>query len=280
MDTEFARTFLAVVAAGSFIGAAERLHVTQSTVSARVRALEQQLGCRLFQRSKAGASLTETGRRFQKHAALLVRTVEHAQHDVGLPRGFRASVVLGARIGLWDGLLVDWLARLTTAMPDVSFRAEIGFEADLMQGLIDGRIDVGVMYTPQRRPRLELRPLMTERLVLVAAAGPPGRDAPYIYVDWGPEFYAQHSARYPELAGPPVSVNIGWLGLRYLLEHGGSGYFPLRLVARMLESGALVRVADAPEFDLPAWLVCSEDRSRRLIDPMLEQLDELVREDA
>lgn len=278
MDTEFARTFLAVAASGTFIGAAERLHVTQSTVSARIRALEQHLGCRLFERSKAGASLTETGRRFHKHAALLVRTVEHAQHDVGLPRGFRASVVIGARIGLWDGLLVEWLARLRTTMPDISFHAEIGFEADLMQGLIDGRIDVGVMYTPQRRPRLELRPLLNERLVLVASTAPKGRDAPYIYVDWGPEFYAQHSASYPEMAGPAVSVNIGWLGLRYLLDHGGSGYFPLRLVRRLLSAGILVRVADAPEFDMPAWLICSEDRNRRLLDPMIKQLEALVGE--
>lgn len=278
MDTEFARTFLAVVDAGSFIGAAERLHVTQSTVSGRIRALEQHLGCRLFERSKAGASPTEAGKRFQKHAALLVRTVEHAHHDVGLPRGFRASVVLGARIGLWDGLLVEWLAALRTTIPDVSIRAEIGFEADLMQGLIDGRIDIGVMYAPQRRPRLELRPLMNERLVLVASAASEGRDAPYIYVDWGPEFYAQHSACYPEMAGPALSVNIGWLGLRYLLDHGGSGYFPLRLVDRLLSGGTLVRVADAPEFDLPAWLICSEDRSRRLIDPMIDRLEALARE--
>ena len=54
MDTELARTFLTVVAAGNFVSAAERLHVTQSTVSARIRTLEEQLGCRLFTRNKAG----------------------------------------------------------------------------------------------------------------------------------------------------------------------------------------------------------------------------------
>jgi LysR family transcriptional regulator, flagellar master operon regulator len=275
VDTEFARTFLAVVAAGSFIGAAERLHVTQSTVSARIRTLEQQLGCRLFERNKTGATITDAGRRFHKHAVLLVRTVEHAQHDIGLPRGFRASVVVGARIGLWDGLLLDWLGALRPDMPDVSFRAEIGFEADLMQGLIDGRIDIGVMYAPQRRPRLELRPLLDERLVLVESRAA-AEETPYIYVDWGPEFYAQHSASYPDAPGPALSVNVGWLGLRYLLDHGGSGYFPLRMIGRMIGDGRLVRVADAPEFMLPAWLVCAEDRNRRLIDPMIDRLDALA----
>ena len=75
MDTELARTFLAVIGTGSFVAAAERIHVTQSTVSARIRTLEDQLGTPLFTRNKAGAALTDAGRRFQKHAALLVRTV-------------------------------------------------------------------------------------------------------------------------------------------------------------------------------------------------------------
>lgn len=283
MDTEFARTFLAVAAAGSFVAAAERLHVTQSTVSTRIRTLEQSLGCPLFVRNRAGAVLTDAGRRFQRHATILVRTVEQARHDVGLPRGARASVVVGARIGLWDGLLLDWLARQRRAMPDVSVRAEVGFEPDLMQGLIDGRIDIGVMYTPQRRPNLQLTALMDERLVLVQAVGPgastgsaaAGRvPAGYVYVDWGPEFYAQHSASYPDMPGPSLSVNVGWLGLRHVLAYGGSGYFPLRTVGALLDQGRLRRVPGAPDFVLPVWLVHPVDRDREVVDPMLAELAE------
>jgi LysR family transcriptional regulator, flagellar master operon regulator len=276
MDTELARTFLAVIGTGSFVAAAERIHVTQSTVSARIRTLEDQLGTPLFTRNKAGAALTDAGRRFQKHAAMLVRTVEQARHEVGVPRGFRASVVVGARIGLWDGFLLDWLGALRHGSPDISIRAEVGFEPDLMQGLIDGRIDIAVMYAPQRRPNLELTALMDERLVLVASAGSEPLGGDYVYVDWGPEFYAQHSARYPDFAGPPLAVNVGWLGLRYLLEHGGSGYFPWRIVQPLIERGILHRVNDASEFVLPAWLVCPVERDHGIIDPMLAALTALA----
>ncbi|MEQ8816681.1 MAG: LysR family transcriptional regulator [Thalassobaculum sp.] len=272
MDTELARTFLSVATAGSFVGAAERLHVTQSTVSTRIRTLEDLLGCPLFVRNKAGAALTDAGRRFQRHAAMLVRTVEQARHDVGLPKGSRASVVVGARIGLWDGFLLDWLAACRGSTPDVSIRAEIGFEPDLMQGLIDGRIDIAVMYTPQRRPNLELTPLKDERLILVETVAPAAAGTDYVYVDWGPEFYAQHSASYPDIAGPLLSVNVGWLGLRHLLACGGSGYFPLRSVEPLVSAGRLRRVAGAPEFTLPVWLVHPADRDRDLIDPMLASL--------
>ena len=72
MDTELARTFLTVVTAGNFITAAERLHVSQSTVSTRIRTLEEQLGCTLFVRNKAGTTLTPAGRQFQRHASALV----------------------------------------------------------------------------------------------------------------------------------------------------------------------------------------------------------------
>ena len=109
MDTEWARTFLTVVTTGSFIGAAERLHVTQSTVSARIRTLEDHLGCQLFVRNKAGAKLTPAGRQFQKHAATLVRTIEQAQQDAGIAHGFRAVLTVGARFALWVELLLKWL---------------------------------------------------------------------------------------------------------------------------------------------------------------------------
>lgn len=272
MDTELARTFLTIAASGSFGAAAERLHVTQSTVSARMRVLEDQLGAPLFIRNRAGAKITDAGRRFQKHAALLVRTVEHARHDIGLAKGVRASVTVGARIGLWDGLMLGWLGDLRRGMADVSIRAEIGLEAELMQGLIDGRMDIGVMYTPQRRPNLEMTHLMEEQLVLVTTAQAEPLDSDYIYVDWGPEFYAQHSAMHPALGSPALSVNIGWLGLAYLLENGGSGYFPHRQVATLIDAGTLRSPPYAPGFTSSIWLVYQRERDRQVIDPMIASL--------
>jgi LysR family transcriptional regulator, flagellar master operon regulator len=180
--------FLTVVAAGNFISAADRLHVTQSTVSARIHTLEDQLGCTLFVRNKAGSTLTPAGRQFQKHASTLVRTVEQARHDVGVPRGFGAALTVGGRFGLWEQLLLKWLPLMLKVAPDIAVRAEIGLEADLMQGLVEGRLDIGVMYTPQSRPGLKVEPLLEERLVLVST-DPNRRPEPgpgYVYIDWGP----------------------------------------------------------------------------------------------
>ena len=273
MDTELARTFLSVVAAGSFVKAAERLFVTQSTVSARIQALEEHLRCQLFFRNKDGTTLTPAGRQFQKHAISLLRTVEQARQDVGVPHGFRASLTIGGRIGIWDSLLLAALAKMRAEAPDVALRAEIGLEEDLMLGLVEGRVDIGVMYTPQSRPGLAVETLLEEKLVLVATE--PARAAllgpTYVYVDWGPEFRAQHSASFPEFAGPGLSTNVGWLGLQQILAVGGAGYFPWRLVREHVAAGRL-HERDAPAFRLPAYLVYPLERDRNVFDPALEVL--------
>lgn len=282
METELARTFLTVVAAGNFISAADRLHVTQSTVSARIHALEEQLGCRLFVRNKAGTTLTPAGRQFEKHATSLVRTVEQARQDVGIPMGYRAVLAVGGRFGLWEDLLLRWLPLMQEMAPDVSLRAEIGFEEDLMQRLIEGRIDIAVMYTPQSRPGLRVELLIEERLVFVSTS-PTSEPTPskgYVYIDWGPEFFAKHSASFPEFVSPGLMANISWLGLQHILQNGGSGYFPIRLVRAHLENGRLHRVQGAPEFRHPAYVVYPTDGESDLIEAAVAAMRRIAAREA
>lgn len=280
MDTELARTFLSVVSAGNFISAAERMNVTQSTVSARIQTLERQLGCRLFVRNKGGTTLTPEGRQFQKHASTLVRTVEQARQDVGIPRGFRGALTVGGRIGLWDAFLLRWVPRFRTAAPDILVRAEIEFEPALMQGLVEGRIDIGVMYTPQRRPGLIVEALFDDILVLLSGAPDPdpALDRDYVYIDWGPEFFAKHSASFPDYA-PSLTTNIGWFGIRHILENRGSAYLPIRMARAHIEAGRMVPVKGVPEFRLPAYMIHREDGDARVMDGALDTLRRIAAEE-
>ena len=96
MDIELARTFLEIVSTGSFIRASERLNVAQTTVSARIRLLEQQLGRPLFVRNKSGATLTPAGERFLRYAPTFVQLWQRARHQVALPPGHRAALTIGS----------------------------------------------------------------------------------------------------------------------------------------------------------------------------------------
>lgn len=261
MDTEWARTFQAIVTSGSFIGAARRLHITQSTVSARIRALEEQLGSRLFVRNKAGATLTPAGRQFLKHAATLIRTVEQARQDAGIARGYRGVLTVGARFALWVEILLKWLPGMREIAPDISIRGEIGHEDALMMRLVERSMDIGLMYTPESRPGLTVEFLLEENLIMVStdarAAEIPGEG--YVYVDWGPEFHAKHSMKFPDFGTPSFVVDIAWLGLQHMLNYGGSGYFPERLVRPYLDTGDLFDVRESPAFTLPAYMVYPTD---------------------
>jgi DNA-binding transcriptional LysR family regulator len=261
METEWARTFQAIVTSGSFIGAARRLHITQSTVSARIRALEEQLGSRLFVRNKAGAVLTPSGRQFLKHAATLVRTVEQAQQDAEIAHGYRGVLTVGARFALWVEVLLKWLPRMREAAPDVSIRGEIGHEDTLMARLVERSMDIGLMYTPERRPGLAVEFLLEENLVMVSteSTATGHTTGGYVYVDWGPEFHAKHSMNFPDFGTPALVVDIAWLGLQHMLNYGGSGYFPERLVRPYVDSRQLSFVEAAPTFNLPGYIVYPTD---------------------
>lgn len=92
MNIELARTFIAIVSTGSFIRASERLNVAQTTVSARIRNLEQLLGRDLFVRNKGGANLTPAGQQFLRHAPMFIQLWQRTLHQVAVPPGRRGAV--------------------------------------------------------------------------------------------------------------------------------------------------------------------------------------------
>ncbi|MHB8454633.1 MAG: LysR family transcriptional regulator [Acidiferrobacterales bacterium] len=277
MDIDQARTFLAITAHGSFLEASRHLHLTQSTISARIQRLEAELGARLFIRNRAGAELTPAGQRFFEYAKRLVLTADQARDDVGLPEHYRASIRIGGRIALWEGFLPQWVGWMRGRASDVVIRSEIGFEVDMMQRLIEGTLDIGLMYTPSHSPGLVVEHLFDETLVLVSTRPDdkgPGED--YIYVEWGPGFYAQHAQNYSNLEGSAQIVSIGWLGIQLALTNGGSCFLPARMAGSFIDSGRLHRVAGSPEYVQPAYMVFPRTSDSPVLEHALQGLRELA----
>lgn len=274
MDIDLARTFLAVVETGSFVDAADRVFVTQSTVSARIKTLEDRLGKVLFERSKAGASLTPSGHQFLRHAQAMVRIWEHARLEIALPEGFERALAIGGQYSLWDRFLLKWLAQLRQDSPDIAVRCQMGFSSDLMQALVDGVLDLAVMYTPQGRPGFEVELLFEDELILVSSEQTSKQVPPtnYVMIDWGPEFRADHALNFPEMSVPGTTLELGSLSLQYLIESGSSGYVPRRLVQGRLDGGSLHQVAGAPVFYYPAYAVYPSDTNEDFSTLVLERL--------
>lgn len=137
MDIELARTFLAIVEVASFVRAAERLNITQTAVSARIKSLEEQLRRPVFVRNKSGASLTAAGEQFLRYAPTLVQFWERARHQVALPVGRRAVLALGGELSLWNPLLLKWMVWMRRSAPDVALRTQVGLpDGSVVQGSV------------------------------------------------------------------------------------------------------------------------------------------------
>ncbi len=274
MDINLARTFLMVTETGSFIDAAHKLNITQSTVSARIKGLEDLLGRPLFERSKTGAELTTAGEQFHKHALALVRVWQRAQLEVSLSDQHRDHLAVGAPSSLWQGFLLKWVGWLRSENPDIAVTAAVGLASVLTQRLIEGALDLAVMYRPIQPPGHIVEHLFDEEFVLVSSARPGQRKAStdYVFVDWGPDFQQDHASAYPELSNPGLNFDIGASSLEYLLNNECSGYFPLRLVKTHIGRGKLRQPKRARRFVYPVYMVYPEARDEDAYEPLIEGL--------
>jgi DNA-binding transcriptional LysR family regulator len=274
MDTEVIRTFLEIVAQRNFGAAAEKLHVAQTTVSARIKLLEERLGRPLFVRNKTGATLTPAGEQLLRYAPSFVQLWERARHQVALPPDKQAVLAIGGELSLWNPMLLEWLIWMRQTAPEIAVRTKIGIAEDLNTQVAEGVLDIAVLYDPQHRPGLEVELLLEETLVLVTTDPNPkpsiGPD--YVYVDWGADFALHHGLSFPEFSEPGLFVGLGPLALGYILKVGGSGYFRLRAVQPHLESGELHLVPDAPQFPYPAYAIYGAHTDAGLIRRVIEGL--------
>ena len=262
MNIEHIRTFLEIATTGNFHRAAKRLHVTQSTVSARIKSLEDQLERALFARGRSGVTLTAAGHHFQRHAVAAVRAWEQARQEVTLPEGYRTAFGIGSSTPeLWERFGHRWIRRMRRDASDVALRIDVDYSENMLHNLSDGLLDIGIMYEPRSSPGLVVEKLVDERLVMVATK-PCEREgdwrSDYVFVDWGYNYRVQHYEAFPDLPAPAVSLNLGDTGLKYLLAMGGAAYLTSSLARPYITEGRLFRVKRAPMFSRPAYVVSPE----------------------
>ena len=255
MDIEAIRTFLAIFDTGSFQAASERVNVTQSTVSMRMKSLEERLGVRLFERSKAGATPTVQGKRLQRYARAMVLAWEEGRQQVAIPSAFDTLLSIGGQYSLWDTLLSDFLPRLRQRLPRVALRAEAAAPFGLMRRVSEGLIDIAILYRPEALANLTIEELLDDELILVTTDPEGGYKDRFVQIDWGRAFSDQNEAAMLDIVETGVTVDLGSLSARYLIDSTAAGYMPRRMVRAFLATGALHQVEAAPTFKYPIYVV-------------------------
>lgn len=174
MDLKQLAYFVRVAELGSFTRAAEALGVAQPALSRQVRQLEVELRQSLLVRNGRGALPTEAGKLLLAHGRGILHQVQRAHEELGRVRGALAGrVAVGLPTSLARVLTVPLTRAFRQAMPEASLSISEGLSVALLESLLNGRLDIAVLYNAQAGADLDITPLMVEELVLVQAR-PPG----------------------------------------------------------------------------------------------------------
>ena len=165
MDTTLLKTFIAVAETSSFSDAAERVNLTQSTVSHQVARLEEHLGKQLFKRTTRSCQLTASGGELLKYASRILFAVDEME------RSFKPILLSGTVVvGIPDDKHL--FAHLTLAImkfrkrhPSVAIEIRAGFSSELARDLKERRIDIAVLREIPIQPGAE--PQASETLVWI-----------------------------------------------------------------------------------------------------------------
>jgi LysR family cyn operon transcriptional activator len=170
MELRHLRYFVALAECLSFTRAAERVHVTQSTLSHQIRQLEDELGQALFDRIGKRVVLTEAGETFVAYASRALLEVDHGlSHLQRAGDELTGEVRIGATGSFIVGFVPECLANFLKLNPTVKVRVEELSADEIAKRLVEGTLDVGVAYEPTDPTRLWFEPLYTEEMVLVVA---------------------------------------------------------------------------------------------------------------
>lgn len=170
MELRHLRYFVAVAEELNFSRAAERLHMAQPPLSAQIKHLEEDLGVRLFDRSRRSVRLTEAGRLLLEEARrLLARLDQNVRMVRRVGKGEVGRLSLGFVPSASNNLLPPLLRLFGERFPDVELYLHEMSPDRLVSSLHDRRIDVGFFYLPFEDAALDFRPVSRESLVVALA---------------------------------------------------------------------------------------------------------------
>jgi DNA-binding transcriptional LysR family regulator len=240
--------FVAVAEERNFTRAAERVHVSQSGVSAQIRRLERELGAELFDRSARAVTLTVAGKAAFEHARAALAAAASVGRGVEEVSGvIRGSLTVGMIIGCTITPLFDGLAAFHRAHPGVEISLLEGNSDHLVEDVRSGALDAALIGTAAVPEGLEALTIVSEPLVAVVPAGHPLAGLPRVTL--------RDLAEHPVVCMPPGT------GLRTVFDRAcaAQGVRP-RIT---LQASAADAIADLAARNLAVAILSTSMAARR-----------------
>ena len=283
---DYYRIFYYVARYQSLTRAAHALQSNQPNVTRTINALERELGCRLFQRSHRGVTLTPEGEKLFAHVQIMQEQLQAAEYELAGSRSLQSgSVSIGASETALHGLLLPVLRRFRQQHPGVRFQITNHSSPQAGAALRAGLVELAVVCTPCdeiSKPLAEI-PLRPTQDVLVAgpeyadlAARPltlqEVADLPLVCLGPGSStytFFGQLFAQQGLTLSPDIQAATADQILPMVRYGLGLGFVPMELARGPLEKGEVIQLSlDQP---IPArWISLVKDKSRPLSVAALE----------
>jgi DNA-binding transcriptional LysR family regulator len=278
MDFGQIEAFTQVATHNSFSRAAEVLQLTQPSITARIQALERELGEELFERGGRGVKLTDAGRVFLPYVEHILQLLQEGRDAVEEVRNVQlGSLRLGSAITISTYVLPGILHRFCQEFPGVDVVIRTGRSEQVLNMLQSDEVQVGIIRSLSA-PEIESIPLYDDEIVLVAnpnhrfaqsgsaTIGEAARE-PIVLFDRGSSYYGMiHDVFRKAAVIPNVAMELDSLeATKRMVEQGlGIALVPQVTVAREVEQGtlAVVRLSDVAPIKRPISLVYRKNRKR------------------
>jgi LysR family transcriptional regulator, nitrogen assimilation regulatory protein len=288
--------FVRVAELGSFTKASIALDVAQSALSRQVRLLEVELGKNLLIRNGRGVTLTDAGRVLLEHGRGLMHQIDHLHEKLAREQaGLVGKVALGLPSSLSKSLIVPLLRCFREELPDAVISIGEGLSLHMQEAIINGRLDVAVMYDVNQSPDIELRPVFQQSLYLVQRRVDAAEEGPVdlkdlvnipLVIPRRPNIIRMHVESALSNIGlhPSVAIEVDVVSaiMDLILEGEGSAILPYYTIHAYggLENFT-VRLIENPPIATNLFIAVSAHRpltkvQKNLIEIVTKKLHELV----
>lgn len=253
MEFEQLRAFYILAQTKNFTKAAEMLHLVQSTVTMRIKQLEERVGKPLFIRDKRSVEITQAGLTLLPYAERILKLANEGLNEVSALHPYEDYLSVGSLNSIWTFSLEPILKEYHTRYPQIAVRTKTGHSADVVQFLLDNLIQLGIVYVPPTLPNFEVIPCYEDEIILIGAPDHPitrlGKidtselaTLPLVYMQWGPPFNDWIREALPSNYVPKLHIDKAELAIDLIREKVGVGLVIRSCVKNELASGVLQEI--------------------------------------
>lgn len=250
MKYEYLLTFIVLAECRNFNQTARRLSVVQSTVSSRIKLLEDELGCQLCKRDKQGVSLTKIGEEFLDYAIKMVEMEEYLKEKIKFSTQYKERLTIMCSHYLFDSYISDYIIQYTEKYPNISLKASIMHSEEILTVLKEGKIDLAYTHFPFHNEKYLCKPFVREKVVLVTNPG----NNKYLATGITREELLKQPIVFSDIIDSnfehlvsgrnayPLDLNIYTKIVPFLQNRNWYSFLPVSIVAAEIASGHLIQI--------------------------------------